>query len=288
MTNLMSYTPSTPDELAAFISEFVTDNFRRTGRNTDGAFLAGTIKRKFPELTYEKLGVSRFADVIAIAEQKGLISRNRNVQHLEVTPVFHQAISDRETNRYLSQRVKPNLWKAFVSSSSTFSCLLNRKNGKFVRVRRSDFQEGESVQMSDKDMVEIVPIPTSTQRSWATEFLAVQAQSVPHLDLPDGDDWWESFQEWLNAQPFVLKRNWAKERTEKVASHIRDWAKKNNIGLEFIFEIPTKTTYGKEQSNNEEDQTRRAIIATLSDMPLEHLEQIEVPIRYMLRHFKVR
>src|SRR5262249_16577967 len=86
--------PSSADELVAYIVSLVDERDRTSQKASDGALLAEKIRRRYPELRYEEVGLVKLADAITRAESEGLLTRNRRVKHLEVLPAGAEEAAD--------------------------------------------------------------------------------------------------------------------------------------------------------------------------------------------------
>lgn len=288
------------DALLSFIAQFTVEHFKDTGRRTDGAVLAEEIRHKFPGLTYKQLQLDRLSDAVRLAEQRGLVLRHRDVKHLELSPgpssglppgtqVPAQATT-------LIPHVKPEIWRAFVFVSTGSDLFFDRETGHVVSVPDSDVS-GRTSFAADRRYVRIARIPPSTQQGWMEEFTK-RASCVNASDAPIHDDqWWVAFPAWLRCVNPTLERDWNRFRTGKVLEHLRQWTSENDVALGWLLSppeaiprsVPQRRIGTRGEGQISESEARRAaILAAVREMPLEQLEEIAIPMRYILRHFMPR
>ena len=143
--------------------------------------------------------------------------------------------------------------------------------------------------------VHISPIPPDTQKEWMEEYV----RNHEGLRLDDApihvDEWWNQFSAWLREIDVGLARDWNRFRTGKVLGFLREWATENNVPLNNLLS-PDQSDRRTRSSGIADDRAARtapesqrvrdAILAALREMPLEQLEEVAIPMRYILRHFK--
>jgi hypothetical protein len=286
-------TPTLP-ELITFITRHVVNRFQEDGTATDGATLAEAIRSEFPGFTFMDVGLQRLAEVIAHAEREGQLSRNRSVKHLEVLPGPATGISTpvqpTPSCESAVQFLRPEVWRAFVFVTESERHYLDRESGRIRSIRVHD-NHAIQVHDSDKRYVPISRIPEAEQQQWMKDFV----EQHPALDSKtapiQSDFWWLRFSEWLRDKDASLERAWKRERTRRVIEYVTNWAKQNDVAMATLIQ-PTATrrtdaiSQAAAQSNR--DDVRRAILAAVGEMPIEELENISIPIRYILRHFRSR
>jgi len=282
--------PSTADDLVDFIGKFVRDNHARTGRNTDGAYLAKAIHFQFPGFRLQNVGVSRLADAVSLAEQKGLVVRNRAVQHLEVRPADQMPSNDGQVRPRRLPRVRPEIWKAVVFVSHKGPLRVNRITGFLSSVPQENESEDGETAGSQGDWVKLEPIATDTQKKWMYSFVSGQPGLAIEDAPTDEERWWEAFSRWLRERSLEAEFAWRRYRTQRVVEYLQDWAQQHNVPLRYVFAGTRTSAAGgpTEGSETDEEATRKALLAAISEMPLEQLEQLAIPARYVLRHFTVR
>jgi len=107
------------DTLLDFIAAHTVEHFKNTGRPSHGAVLAEAIRATFPDFSYQQIGLERLSDAIRVAEQRGVVTRHRNVKHLEILPGPKSAPQPRSnaTGSFTPPypHIRPEVWRAFVT-----------------------------------------------------------------------------------------------------------------------------------------------------------------------------
>lgn len=285
--------PPTIDELVQFIGTHVAEHHAKTGRRTDGAALAFAIRAKFPGLDYHDLGVSRLADVVLLAERKGQVIRHRDVRHLEVSPSSAREMStqleDHTTYAQARPRVRSDIWRAFVFVSPDEQHILERATGRLIS--GSAIGETMPTDFDDHRYVRITRISPDLQKEWMRQF--VQSRDSLNIDEApiDVENWWRQFPDWVRKISPDLEQEWRRFRTKQVSTFLRRWAESNEVPSASLF-VTTQPRHAPETSiaatPEDEQAIRRAVIAAISEMPLTELEDLQIPVRYMLRHFRAQ
>jgi hypothetical protein len=273
------------------MTSYVRDYFDRTGRRTSGAALAEAIRKRFPGFAFEQLGLSRLVDAVHRAEEAGGLVRHRDVEHLEVSPseTTPRSASAR-TMSTMSLYVRPDVWRAFVFVADRYAHFLDRTTGRLVTLMLDD---ADQVQAQERDprFIRIVSLAPEAQKEWMRQFVQSQ-ESLNVEDAPfDEERWWIAFPSWLQDQGAANILAWRRFRAEKVVTFIREWANENCILLDSLFSpprLPAPAGTRRPDRPAENEETRRAIIAAIEDMPFEQLQELAIPVRYMLRHFRPR
>jgi hypothetical protein len=288
------------DGLLAFIASYTVDHFKKTGRRTDGAVLAEAIRTHFPGFSYEQVGLARLSDAVRIAEQRGLVIRHRDVKHLELSP---GPDSDLPPGTELTTHtvaplphVKPDIWRAFVFVSRGNVFFLDRDSGQVLALREEDRVRHDALE-ADQQYAKITPIAVGTQQQWMKQFThGREGLNVDEAPI-HAEEWWVEFPAWLRGIDFVLERAWHRFRTAKVLEYLREWASSNNVTLSSLLSpedsLRQTRSLGPQDSiaettRTESQRLREAIIAAVGEMPLEQLQDIPIPVRYIIRHFKPR
>ena len=286
-----SESPKDVCELIQFMGSYVRDHLEKTGRRTTGAALADAIRRRFPDFGFDQLGFSRLADAVHRAEKEGALVRHRDVQHLEVspsedtprTPSAHAASA-------MSSYVRPDVWRAFVFVTDRFAHFLDRTTGRLVSLMSNE-KEQLNAQERDPRFIRVEPIAPDAQKDWMRQFLDSQ-DSLAADDAPiNEEEWWIKFPTWLKEQNGEANFAWRRFRSEKIVTFIREWAKENGIVPDSLFSpprLPTQATPRRKDRPDEDEATRRAIVAAVEEMPVEQLQDLSIPVRYVLRHFRPR
>jgi hypothetical protein len=277
--------PASLDDFVVFIAELVNEHHHATSKPTDGALLAERIRHQFPDFSYEKLGIAKLADAIDYAEQKGLLVRNRFVKHLEVLPhgVQPRRVAPAVVTASRILHIRPDIWRAFVYVSEGQANYFDRHTGR-VTDREALSHDPDSGQH-----VPVTGIPLTDQQQWMAEFL----RRLPHLDPSDApirDPYcFAKFPVWLRERAAGLDREWKLFRVQHVAERIRVWAENNGIDPSVFFPPPVNPLQRDEVLRSpltQERAIRAAIAAAARNLPLEQLQDISIPIRYVLQALK--
>ncbi len=276
--------PATIDELVAFIASVVTERYSATRQPTDGAALAEIIRHQFPDFSYEQFGLLKLADVVDYAERKGLLIRNRLVKHLEVQPHEVERYAPVEAGVALRiPHVRPDIWRAFVFIAPDQKHFFDRHTGAVIE-RQALGQEPDPARH-----VLIPAISLTEQQGWMEEFL----QRRPHLDSSDApvrDPYClAKFPVWLREHRTAFEREWKQFRVQHVIERIRSWAEKIEIDPSGFFSNPLSPLQLDKLASlpiSYERAIRAAVIAAARNLPLEQLQEISIPIRYVLQALK--
>lgn len=283
----------TLDRLLQFISKVVLDHFTETRQRTNGAYLAEKIRAEFPGFSYEQVGLTRLSDAVAKAEETGLIVRHRDVKHLELSPgpatglTKSVALTSSRSCRPLY--VRSDIWRAFAFVAPDQRYFLDSITNEVVST--SSTESPPTDDQNAERYAPIQPIPVEEQRRWMREY-AESKESLDVFDSPISDpQCYLRFPEWIQRVAPELAKDWRQFRTQRVVEFVKSWVSRNQVSAEGFF-APTRSRreFGVEFTSESggEDLAREAIIAVVREMPLEDLERLAIPLRYVLRHFKPR
>lgn len=293
-----STTPSL-DDLSDFVATFVKARFEAIGSGITGAVIAEAVRHQFPQVDLKELiGEHWLADVVRHAAASGKIVRNHAVKHLEAFPptaTRDEAASTARTGPSPQPSrvyVKPDLWQAFVFVNQSQPRLFRKSNQQVIPASASHTE-------NDGDMVEIHSISSEVQKEWMNQFVASRdGLAAEHAPI-EAANWWIAFPQWLRSFGPSLEQDWRRFRTDRVVEHIRVWAKSHGIPDETIL-IPAKAQRHRElmpgsvgssaslPAIRSEDALRKALLASVSDMTLDELRSLSIPVRCILRHFDPR
>ena len=292
MASIQSSGP-TLDELLQFISQTVVDHFTDTKQRTNGAYLAEAIRARWAGFNYELVGLTRLSDAIRMAEERELIVRHRDVKHLELSPGpatgLTKSLELTATPSYKPQYVRPDIWRAFALITPGQSNYLDTANTQVVS-RPASSQPPTDDQNADRFIL-IEPVPLEDQRRWMREYVESK-ESLSIFDAPINDQQcYIRFPEWLQTISPEYAKDWRQFRTRCVVEFVKNWASQHSVQSDDFFvragsqREPAEKTL---QQQRGDDSAREAIIAAVREMPLEDLERLAIPLRYVLRHFKPR
>jgi len=278
-------TPSL-DDLLEFIRDFAVQQYRERARSTHGSILADAIRHRFPDFSYEAVGLDRLADAVAKAEERGLVVRDRNVAHLEIVPGPATGVDAKSLGAAKPRYLRPEIWRALVFVTSHERHFINRETGS-VRSIPSDEERSIGTHSADPNSAELPRIPAETQQAWVRAYIQSQETLDPD-DAPLRDpQWWVRVPEWLREKGAEFERGWRRERSQRVIAAAVEWAKENAVSETLLF-APPRSKPSELPWEEETDETRRALLAALGDMPLHELENLSIPVRYVVRYFRAR
>lgn len=298
--SLANSTSLSLDTILEFIATFCVQHYQKTGLRTDGAGLADAIRVRFPGFKFSDIGLAKLADAIRIAEQRGLIVRHRDVKHLQISPgPQSQSPPGTEIKANLvnpAPRLRSDVWRAFVFVETGKNFFFNRSTGEVLAISSHDFTKCAEVE-ADPEIVRIRPIPADVQQAWMKEFIHKHSQ-LSEADAPIYQgQWWINFPNWLRENDTALEREWNQFRSGKIYGQITSWANQNDVDVTMVRSQagpthgackPSRSSDRLIRSAEEGDLIKKAIIAALEEMPLEQLENLSIPIRFVIRHFQPR
>lgn len=275
--------PSSLDELLQSISDHTRDYHSRTGKPLPGSLLAHLIRQDFPGLNFTRFQLTKLGDAIRIAVDRGLVQRNAAVSHLEVSPVEAPKTTALEAAPKVFARansvVRPELWRELVVSSAPRAAFFDPQTQK-VR-HPQDVAEEAAFR---KAFVLIDRVPIQSQTSWLRDFLL--ARGVSFQDRTDALA--EMVLGKIDDLGSAVARDWRVLRTGKIVEIVREWAKKNGISEDAVLvpKVPNRHRRAVNTSQGSElERVRHALCEAIQEMPLAKLEEISLPLKYVLRHF---
>ena len=288
------------DQVVEFIAATVRKQHELSGRRVNGVNLAEAFRHEFPNLTYASLGVERLADLVRIAENKGLLVRHRDVSHLEVSPVSpsnpqsHQAGAG-QPNKAIrpSGPVRADIWRAFLFFNPGEARFFDRETSQILEA------SGDTVDQYRQSprYIQLNTIPTEIQKGWMREFVREHSLEVG-VDAIESATWYSAFPAWLRSTHPDLGNTWGSYRAQKVVRYTHEWAEKHKIPVtQVLSPAGTRLQSQRYQScvgllpspADEQDAIlRTAILAALADLPLSNLMDIPIPLRHLMRYFKAR
>jgi hypothetical protein len=299
----MGTIPNSVNELVQFIVAFVGDRADQTQRPVQGTAIAQAIRTRYPGMSYHQLGVERLADVIRIGEREGLLQRRRDVSHLEVVPGVGSApnvpvLSSPEPElRY----VRPDVWKSIIFFQSRSTHFFDRVTARVVECDLTDADRLKQFEDGTR-YVKLEMIPASAQREWMKEYLKTASVADAESAPIESSRWWLDFPKWLQDRNPELEAGWRVYRIQSIISYVRSWAQQNNVPVTAVLsdrpsysdysrKVPGASTRPCPASNKIESSDQRikdALVKAISELSLEELANLSLPVRCILRHFVVR
>jgi hypothetical protein len=279
--------PASADELIAFIVSVVKDQYDALKQPTDGALLAERVRSRWPDLRFDQFGFVKLADAVAHAESEGLLVRNRRVKHLEVLLAGTEECASSvaaQLGRIGTPHIRPDIWRAFVFVAQGQRYCYDRQTSNVVN---------ESSIGEPADAARFVSIPSLSlddQRQWMKEFVGSNTKLDPGTAPIEDQYCFTKFPIWLANNDAGLDRAWKQYRVHRVAERIRQWSQANSIDPTMFFSAPIArpATVCQEPGQGHEQAIRNAIIMAARDLPLRELENLAIPLRYVMQALKIR
>jgi hypothetical protein len=89
-----------------------------------------------------------------------------------------------------------------------------------------------------------------------------------------------------------IQQAWRAFRTRKIIEFVSEWASKHSIPIWDLaaYSLPRESTPITSESSapRQSLDLKRAIISAINEMSVSEMEQISIPVRYIIRHFLPR
>jgi len=258
------------------------------------------------------LGLLRLGDIVRIAETQGLIKRRRDITHLELLPssgsqgITHITLGPADPRLRF---VRPEIWKALVFFRPGSVTFFDRLTARVIEYNATEDPSEIQAAQADNQYVKIDTIAAHIQQEWMRAFL--ESTAVPAKDEApiESERWWVEFPAWLRRQDPMLEVSWRKYRVESVIAFARSWAEQHNVPIGAVLAAsrspidhgdalaqrfqPARAdaTIGRHFQNTidlGQGGLRASILNAIAEMTVDELTNIAVPVKYLLRHFKVR
>jgi hypothetical protein len=186
--------------------------------------------------------------------------------------------------------VRPDVWRALVFVNDTNTHFLDRMTGRLIALASDQVAKLQD-HLENQRFVRLGPIPPGTQKQWMREFVESQT-SLNGRDAPfDEEKWWIAFPAWLQNRDPAAAQTWRGFRAQKVLSFVKEWGRKNGVQEDLWLSARQPLSLARSAppfTFDQREATRRAILAAIEDLPFEELADLAIPVRYLLRHLKVR
>lgn len=272
---MLSSSPTSPsdvNELASFIGQIVREQ-SQLGRRVDGSFLAHLVRTKYPQLEYERLGIKRLGDAVEVALSKGLVIRNWDVKHLELSPSNGAPLQDIEGRHY----VRSDVWRAFVLIPDRVTYL----EKKSYRIVEPTF--GGNPYADDPEFVRVNALTEEQQSSWAVLFLK-QQPIVGEMNTVIA----ELVRRGGRTFAAPVTRAWVKLRSARIVDHIKEWANQNQLDAsKLLLPAEPRERGASRKTAANDDAWRAAVLAVVEEMTLDELDALVLPVsvKSLKRHF---
>ena len=269
------------DSLKSAIIQFVTEHFNDSSLPITGALLAEQLRGAGED--YKDAGYLKLAEPINELVQCGQLSRNRRVKHLEVAPPsFEFEVAAPNKKPVFDSYIREDAWPVFAMLNSNSIAVYDKEETKFRVLGRDAVVRETQIQVNT---------PSNDEHlNWIQQFASENGLSV-EAKISDSPTALKDFSIWMQLQAFPLQNEWKGFRASKVAEAIRKWCGENGVDTRAFLSrvIPnyaTRTTnVAGEQS---EEIVRQAVLKCVSDLTMDDIEEIRLPLRVILKHFKPR
>lgn len=295
--------PSSPERLdAAFaILAETVGAWYAEGRRAYGASLKPELQVRTSGAFDEKvLGYPSFKTFLEAAASRGIVDvypapNSPDVQVVPPgrAPAVTQVAPTAEPAGFV-QRVRPDIWKAFVDWNHAFERFYDRATGVtyFIPATESAFDTEEIKSLREARAadatryVSITPISFSEQVDWMRQFTSKDVSNL-HDDLV------AALASPRPAREFAMvvrrdartNRAWQSEKSKRVAERIEHWKRDHGIDAD-MFEAPpvraTREVAGSSSSPVDEKELRKQVHAAIDAMSLNELLSLSFPLRYVV------
>ena len=276
------------DEYLNLVSQVASSNLPSGSRYITAAALGALLHQASPDTSWKTFGKRTLSVVLEDMAQRNRLALTRTEKDaLAVVPLAPPANDAKSTPVF--NPLRKAVWDAFVLHMPVGRRFMNRVSG----IVRSGIN---APPIPADDWAEIEKIPTSQQETWAREFLEQHTDRAPSANsMPGISDWHpHEFYGALRAIDEGLGRQWNKFRSSRVSTVVQDWATKNQLSNQLVFETSTRASQPntvdvalKVDSNLalHPDEVRRVILAAISTLPTEKLQEISIPAGVLLAAF---
>ncbi len=283
------------DAVLRALVEAVQQHFNLRAEPVTGAALAERLRDRLPNFEFgQDPAYPRLSDYVREGEERRQLARVTGVHHLEVVPYAELASwSGRRGSRSGApestyQRLRPDLWRAFLDSVSHVDLVYNPETD---RVERSELTQATNP-------VSIPRIDAETQQTWMREFSErYSAMSREILErLLAEPRWFDAFPQYLKRSRPDLIRVWAQERLFRVRAALERWKSQSELEQLCIFDAPreiesetaSRTEVQGALTKTEPNSVKQLLLRAIADMPLAELQELPIPFKYLRPHIQPR
>jgi hypothetical protein len=263
------------------VSATARKNLKPGATSITAAALGALLRQAAPDVTFRMFDRHSLLEVIGDIEAKGLV---RQVE------TEKGALAVEPTNGVGGQTVEPvakfnpvrkTVWEAFVLAVPAGKRFMHRRTG--------SIRAGLDVAPSPADeWVEIKPITSAVQKTWAQEFLrdSTSGEQKRAQESLVAINWHvQDFTKALKEDDELAVRKWNRFRSAQVSSSIQEWLTTHSLPVDFGFQTDTPTISDHGAASLEgtgvgllpPEDMRRVILAALATLPLDKLLEIPVP-----------
>ena len=269
------------DSLKSAIVQIVSDLFHASNVPVTGALLAERLRRAGED--YKDAGYLKLAEPINELVQCGQLSRNRRVKHLEVAPPTYEFdVAAPNTKPSFESYVREDAWPVFALLNSNSIAVYDQEETKFRVLGRDAVIRETQIQVNTPSNDE--------HRNWIQQFSTEKELSI-ELKISESATVLKDFSIWMQSQASPLQYEWKGFRASKVAEAIRNWCRENGVDASVFLSrvIPGYAARTTSASSEQSEETvRQAVLKCVSDLTMDDIEDIRLPLRVILKHFKPR
>jgi len=268
------------DSCKTAILQIVNELFDASNKPVTGAILAEKLRVSL-QASCKEAGYEKLSEPINELVKSGQLTRNHHVKHLEVAPAsfeFESASTRANTSR--GAYVREDAWPVFAMLHERSIAVFDNQLSKFRLLA------DEAVLRDSQIRVET---PTNEDhRNWVKQFAQAESLSVEPA-LTESETVLREFSVWMQSQDTSLQHQWKDFRANKVAEAIRKWSASNGLDTtDFLspviprFSVRTTST----SANKLDTDIRTAVLRCVTDLSMDELDEIRLPLRVVLKHFK--
>ncbi len=272
------------DDYKSAIVRIVEQLYTETNKPITGAVLADRLRTSL-QASYTDVGYVKLSEPIHELVESQQLTRNRRVKHLEVAPPsfeFDLPKTQGCPSVTKGTYVREDAWPVFAMLHDRSIAVFDKQLMKF-RLLADDATLRDS-------QIRVATPSNTDHRNWIDQFAQAEGLSLePALTQTDGV--LREFSVWMQSQDTSLQHKWKDFRAARVADAIRKWASSNGLdATDFLspvisrYSARTTATPGIKS----EADIRSAVLRCVADLSLDELDNIMLPLRVVLKHFKPR
>lgn len=263
------------DEFLQAVSQLIA-NSDTDGAGIKASTLGNLILRSLPD-RWNQHGYPRLSDLLAELSQTGAVRVGNDTQGALTAWSTGMGLRQRRPATVRFQRLRKNVWLAFVSAIPPGRRLLHRTSGVVLM--------GQSDSPPEDGWVQISPISQDEQKAWARELI-----DTNHLDTLtptlDSSTWYLAFASELRSVRSDLLPEWNRFRSSKVTQAVRQWCSENSVAWDVVTDKAAAQNPVKPPLEPTGDpakgDARGVILNALAMMSTDDLLEIPIPAKYLL------
>ncbi len=272
------------DDYKSAIVQIVEQLYSETNKPITGAVLAERLRTSL-QASYTDVGYVKLSEPINELVESQQLTRNRRVKHLEVAPPSFefdlpktQGCSSVPKGTY----VREDAWPVFAMLHDRSIAVFDKQLLKF-RLLADDATLRDS-------QIRVATPSNTDHRNWIKQFAQAEGLSLEPA-LTEADGVLREFSVWMQSQDTSLQYKWKDFRAVRVADVIRIWSASNGLdATDFL--SPVISRYSARTTNTPaikpDTDIRSAVLRCVADLSLDELDNMMLPLRVVLKHFKPR